>query len=68
MKHIFEIKDLTASKESAQNVIKQIDVIQKTSQDVGIAAINVFVNDEQTNNYEDFAAGEIPVKFIPTLR
>lgn len=67
MKHVFEIKDLIATKESAEHIMNnQIDVLLKTIDDIDIAGINVFVNDIDTQYYtKDYS--KYPVKFIPTL-
>ena len=67
MKHIFEIKDLVATKESAKHICEsQIDVLLKVAVDIDIAGINVFINDIDASNYEKDYSGS-PVKFIPTL-
>lgn len=67
MNHVFVIKDFLATEDSAKHIMKnQIDVILKASSDISITEVKVFVNNNNTDNYPEYA-GSIPVVYIPTL-
>ena len=68
MKHIFEIKDFIATKESAERIMSsQIDVILTASDDLNIGGVNVFVNSTDTKFYDKKYDDKYNVKFISTL-